>query len=295
MDVRPLRRYAFPAYPSRLAVLAEPELLRQHVPLGWRKCAEVALAGAALLAATGVTLAGEKAAPPGQGKAAIVAPLFEHGEGRGVTGCVVHNPPVFLSEEEALQVIKEEMAKSGVRLAEPGGDLPGVLIPQRMERYKKVGDRHVPEVVELKDRAEPVSLDAQDPGRKVAVEFVSQNDYHRLGGPSSGSTVEHYDFKKVARELGERAGASPRPIRLGVFYDPATVHKLQEIYNQDKELQALNERRRQDKSPEVQRLINERLHQLGKQWREKAAAESKALLRQQVKDFADWLKAQGAI
>jgi hypothetical protein len=293
MTVKQVNRYGSPAYPTRLEVLAQPELLRRHVPPGWRKCAEVALAGAALLAASGVGLAGEKAGPPG--KAAIVAPLFEHGEGRGVTGCVVHNPPVFLSEEEALQVIKEELAKTGVRLAEPGGDLPGVAIPRRMVHYKKVDDRHVSEVVEQKDKAKPVSLDAQDPERKVAVEFVSRQDYHDLGGPFSPSTVEEYDFKKVARELGERASASPRPIRLGVFYDPATVHDLQKMYGDDKELQALNEKRRLDKSPELQRLINERAVQIGRQWHDKAAAESRALLRQQVKDFADWLKAQGAI
>ena len=47
---------------------------------------------------------------------AIVAPIFQHGEGRGATGCIVMSPPVFLSEEEALQVIREEMAAKGVQL-----------------------------------------------------------------------------------------------------------------------------------------------------------------------------------
>jgi len=295
MDVRPVRRYGFPVYPSRLQVLAEPDLLTQHVPPRWRRCAEMALAGAACLAAAGVGCAGENAGPASKAGAAVVAPIFEHGEGRGVTGCVVANPPVFLSEEEALQVIKEELAKTGVRLSEPGGDLPGVMIPQRREHHKRVGERYVDEVVELEGKAKPVSLDAQEADRKIAVEFVSRHDYHDLGGPRSSSTVDHYDFKKVARELRERAAASTRPIRLGVLYDPATVGNLQKMYQEDKELQALNEKRRQDKSPEVQRLINERVVQIGKRWHDKAAAESKALLRQQVRDFADWLKAQGAM
>ena len=43
---------------------------------------------------------------------AIVAPIFQHGEGRGATGCIVMSPPVFLSEEEALLVVREELGKS---------------------------------------------------------------------------------------------------------------------------------------------------------------------------------------
>ncbi|HBO43451.1 MAG TPA: hypothetical protein DD670_05880, partial [Planctomycetaceae bacterium] len=49
----------------------------------------------------------------------VVAPVFEHGEGSGSTGCIVMTPPVFLSEEEAMQIIKDELAKHGIALSGP--------------------------------------------------------------------------------------------------------------------------------------------------------------------------------
>ena len=41
----------------------------------------------------------------------LVAPIFEHGKGRGATGCIVIAPPVFLSEEDARQAIEEELKR----------------------------------------------------------------------------------------------------------------------------------------------------------------------------------------
>jgi hypothetical protein len=59
---------------------------------------------------------------------AIVAPIFERGEGRGADGCMVMSPPVFLSEEAALQVIREEMAVKGVQLRTNQTTLAGVTV-----------------------------------------------------------------------------------------------------------------------------------------------------------------------
>ena len=47
-----------------------------------------------------------------EGGAIAVAPIFEHGEGRLATGCIVITPPVFLSEEEGMQILREEFAKA---------------------------------------------------------------------------------------------------------------------------------------------------------------------------------------
>jgi hypothetical protein len=60
----------------------------------------------------------------------VVAPIFEHGEGRGATGCVVVTFPVFLSEEEAMQVIREELAEHGIDLTR-GPDLEGLTVMPR--------------------------------------------------------------------------------------------------------------------------------------------------------------------
>jgi hypothetical protein len=217
-------------------VLAEPELLRRHVPLGWRKCAEV-VGAAALFAASGIAGSGCGERAP----AAIVAPLFEHGEGRGATGCVVVSPPVFLSEEEALQVVSEELAPLGVAFSQKG--------------------------------TKPRDLDAVDPKHKVAVEFVSEKDYYAFGGERSNSTVQSYDFKRIAAAVPAAAPKGVEGMYLGVFYDPMA-------------------------RADFRRARSENEKDWERSWREtqqQARAEAKDLLRRQVRDFAAWLKAQGAI
>ena len=238
MDARPVRRYRIPRYPTKLRVLAEPGLLARHVPPAWRKCAEVA--GAAALLALGGPL-GCDSGPP-----AVVAPLFEHGDGRGSTGCVVVSPPVFLSEEEALQVIQEELAPSRIVLS-------------------KAGTRQS-------------DLDGVDPTRKIAVEFVSNADYDEFGRrrpwPWEGtSSVRGHDPKKFAASLPGWLKSKASGMHLGVFYDPVAKWNARAV-----------------KEPPD--------GDWGKVYaaaEEQAKAESKELLREQVRDFVDWLKAQGAI
>ena len=102
MEAKPVQRCEQPAYPTRREVLA----------------------GAASFALFRLTGCSFVFAESDEGKI-TVAPIFKHGEGRGATGCIVVSPPVFLSEEEALQIVKEELAKHGVQLA-AGPRLEGV-------------------------------------------------------------------------------------------------------------------------------------------------------------------------
>ncbi|MCZ7584672.1 MAG: hypothetical protein M5R36_15785 [Deltaproteobacteria bacterium] len=65
---------------------------------------------------------------------AIVAPVFEHGEGRGSIGCVMVNGPVFLSEEEALAVIKTALEKRGLTGFGSPKEYPEITIAQRLTK-----------------------------------------------------------------------------------------------------------------------------------------------------------------
>ena len=133
MKPEPMKHHPRPAYPTRIEAAQDAQLLERHVPparpaRGRRQRVGVFLAAG--LCGCGK----QQAAPGGQGgqapvtatdggtrplaqpqdaglsqrAAAVVAPVFEHGKGRGIAGCIVVAPPVFLSEEEALQVISEE-------------------------------------------------------------------------------------------------------------------------------------------------------------------------------------------
>lgn len=256
MEPKPVLHSRPPAYPTRREVLA-------------------GAASFALIHLTGCSFVSEEA----QAGEIIVAPIFEHGEGRGAVGCVVVSPPVFLSEEEAVQIVREELAKHGVEL-KAGGTLKGVRIPSRMEMLDLVdkggGETEVKEsVVEMPDEAKPLRLDGLDPDRKIAVKFVSCKGYHDLGGPLSASTVQGYDFKDVARQVATAARQQAQDsVFFGVFYDPSTKFPLSEPADADDKVD---------------------WETAWKKREEHGKKESEKLLRQQVQDFVGWLKEQKAI
>jgi hypothetical protein len=269
MKPKPVKRYGTPAYPTRLQVLADPHLLEKHIPVNWLSTPELAGAVAIFLAANSCTKAGEKQLPASSG-AAIVAPIFEHGEGRGVTGCVAVSPPVFLSEEEALQVIVEELTNAGVQVTGSDVVLEGVTIPQHIETYRRVGDTFEEKVEEIPG-TEPLSLDIKDDKHRIGVEFISESDHFKLGGAMSVSTAQAYDFKQVARGVAKAVGQKGKGIYFGAFYDP-----LPEV-----DWKSLRSEKNWEKRWEAAET--------------QAGAEAKRLLRQQVQDFIGWLKGQGAI
>jgi len=278
-----VQSYRLPAYPSRLDVLADPDLLRQHVPPAWLSRKEMAGLLGVFLAVNGGGCSKEPSSGPSTrpagndlvGKAAIVAPIFEHGDGRGATGCVVVNPPVFLSEEEALQVITEELTQAGLTFSERNARMEGVSIPPRKRESQQdwVSGRRKMSLVPMTEKSKPLALDMKDPVRSVAIEFVSAPDYTSLGGPDSQLTVQSYDFKDVVKWVGKQVSEQGHGLRVALFYDPVT----QPAFDATKHRDAVS------------------------RWVELGAAEalskteSKRLLRQQVKDFVDWLKGQGVI
>jgi hypothetical protein len=104
------------------------------------------------------------------------------------------------------------------------------------------------------------------------VEFVSRDDFGPLGGDWEGKLYD--DVKQAAAALSDQVQRKGHDLRIGVFYDPVTYGGLRswgESSDNDDD---------------------------GRSWKstpEKAKAESKRLLRLQVLDFVNWLKAQGAI
>jgi hypothetical protein len=304
MRQRPVKSYSAPRYPTREQAAEDRTLLREHLPPAWQPEGRMAAAVAFFLtfASTGCHRAAEPAAPggsrpggpagppvvaitPAGGSATAepsppsaqpvagpevmaVAPIFEHGDGRGAVGCVVVAPPVFLSEEEALGVVREELAKAGVSLSKRGVELGDVLIPKRHDQYHQnaKGDL-VEEIVDQPGTGKPLVIDAMSPEKNVAVKMVSEHEYFDLGGVASSSTVQGYDFKEVAADVAQRLRKlGKHPMYVGVFYDPATLFD-----------------RRSGSGPDWQAAQAE--------LRDK----SKAMLRQQVQDFVSWLRGKGAL
>jgi hypothetical protein len=282
MESKRVKRTSTPGYPTRREVLAGAATFALASVAGkWCLCAA---------AESGTT---------------VVAPIFEHGEGRGAIGCVVVSPPVFLSEEEAVQIIREELGKHGIQL-KGGVILKDVRIPQRMRRHEEAGkgngDKQAKETLieigeepwrdlsgefgkelrEVRERMspKPLRLSGVDSEKRVMVEFVAEQNYFSLGGAMSGSTVQDYDFRDVAKYVATKVKEQAKePIYLGVFYDPLETPDRDAIYE-----------RSQREKTDFGKAVKE-----AKEAKEESKVDSKKLLRQQAQDFVAWLKERKAI
>jgi hypothetical protein len=266
MDPKPVTNVPPPAYPTRREVLA----------------------GVVSFAVVGLTEG--FASAEADAKGITVAPIFQHGEGRGAGGCVVVSPPVFLSEEESMQIVKEELAKHGVQLA-AGRVLKDLTIaPRRWQQIE--GDEKSLKSIQDKAHTAPMRVTGMDEKKAIAIVFICMDDYKKLGGldshsvdivdregHSSGfmmSSVSEYDLKDAAQYVATEIRQKTRQrLYVGVLYDPITRMAWRRTAEPS---QSLEERRSARKKA-----------------RDSAAAESKRLVRQQAQDFAAWLKTQKAI
>ena len=315
MKSKPVRKYAQPKYPTRLEIAARPALLHRHQPPAWRKWPELTGAAGLFLLADTARLSAADSSPKGgpnptQTKAvAVVAPIFVHGEGRGATGCIVMSPPVFLSEEEALLVIREEMGTIGVHLRTNQKALAGVTVERGVlsapANPSGVTKGTPPARPTFQIKQEPFKTDAADPKKKVFIEFLGERDADRWDrerqkeeGKFYGSTVRSYDLPRTAAYVAERVKRQATDkLYFGAFYDPLARPGFS---------RAPTAKASPGEAKSAGAPVNVRAEYLGHGRTDltllwsggpliDAKAESRRLLRLQVQDFLKWLQAQGAI
>jgi hypothetical protein len=223
LKVIPMKVYYEPKYPTKSAVILDPVVLRS-LPRRWS--AKPAVCAALLLTlTTGLCScgSGDEGSGTGNGNSIVSEPLgqpegtgdnpspglavpfFEHGNGRGSYGCESVAPPVFLSEDEAAQVIREEAVKAGVTFSgvkSIEGEFPATNL---------YGDKS------MKDATwdGTLVLDGYDKTLGIGFEFISQKDvedWKKTGNMMS--TVSTYDMKDTAQRL------SGCVKDVAVFYDP---------------------------------------------------------------------------
>lgn len=267
MKIEPVRRYATPQLATREIVDENPDLLRL-LPKRWQSNAAVvaAVAACVALSSCAASAAGKttgKAKPPVTSR---IAPVFIHGEGIGAFGCEVVNPPTFLSEDEARQVIVEEAKRAGIKFEQTTKTLPNIQMPTTPREF---GDKQPKRQM----KAQAIVLDGVDKKRNIAFEYVSEGDLVKWQGDPSdhpASTLISYNIGGAAKDL--QAGlAKGKPVgTYAVFYDPVALAKLRYAPGQD--------------------LEEQRIRAEGA-----AIDEARAELRAQVRDFIKWLKGQGVI
>ena len=128
MKVTPITNYHGARFPTRRIIDEHPELLKL-VPKRWQTNPAVltALAGLCVMMAGVSSIASEKSEAPGS----RIAPVFVHGDGLGCYGCIAINPPVFLSEAEAREVVIEEAKRAGIHFVVGGPAIAGVTMPSQ--------------------------------------------------------------------------------------------------------------------------------------------------------------------
>lgn len=272
MKIEPLRSYAEPQLPTREIVDEHPELLRL-LPKRWQANSAVV---AALTACLALTTCGKSQAAHSPTK---VSPVFEHGDGIGSFGCIAVNPPVFLSEDEARQVIVEEAKHAGISFAPDGKTLHDITLNTKgtFEPVKDAeGKWHYHTNYGRQTRS--IALDGFDRKRNISFEYVSQQDLKDWNaGVTVNGTSRNDDMIGTAKSLDDGIAKAKPGGTYGVFYDPAIGWK--------------------DARAKTTDLIP-----LSQDWKTEnakvdatAAKMAREELRKQVQDFIKWLKAQGVI
>jgi hypothetical protein len=289
MKVKPVKSYKEPGYPDKSLVLRNPAILKT-LPKRWLGNAKVGIALSSLLVMTltacgrmktggGEIETNDSADPEG-----IVAPIFKHGEGTGSFGCVSVAPPVFLSEAEAFQIISDEMKKAGIEMEKDKLSIKNARIPVT---YIYPNER------EHTKRSTKGTLvfDGYDENKKLAFEFISVEDVvaWQEKNPGVRVTVECYDALDTAERLRENLDGETGDKSVALFYDPMGFDEdLYDSYSrQMDDLYA-------DDTLSDEEIWSKR-EEIDNDYKEERFSIREAELRQQVKDFLEWAKAQGII
>ena len=248
MKIKPLKHYKNPSYPTYEESKRDARLL-EHVPRRWKNGIPLAsLMGSGLLLQTlcagckdnhepkesvAVKLANlfkkknEAAADNARAiPATRVAPFLEEAlanDGRGTFGCIAVSAPVFLSENEALDLIQGEMEKAGLRMRDMV-TLDGVLVPntfQFWERKHELEKEIKFNLRPLKEGAYTFDLGTDD--KSVMVKFLQTGDFYRWEDDAFGnSTVSWVNLPWLVTQMRETflQRTNGAPVIIGLFFDP---------------------------------------------------------------------------
>ena len=261
MEITPLRDYPRPEYPTAAAFHKNGRMLFHYIPRRWRfvKALGSVLVFTVLSGLCACSLQNGEEQNNTDKTTSVAVPLFVHGEGRGSYGCESVAPPVYLSEDEAAQVIRETAKEYGLSFTGEGtvsGDaLPYTNLFDTMDETYK-GE---------------LPLDGYDEATGLGYLFVSRDDIVAWQKDTRVySSFAFFDTKGTAEKLSDTVKNT------AVFYDPGTDNDLLDQYFVGTE---------EDPYTEENLAAYEAA--------QKAQMEEK--LRAQVMDFIAWLQAQGII
>jgi hypothetical protein len=234
---------------------------------------------------TGIHIALQKALEDIENKlralpATRVAPMLEEAlatDGRGSFGCVAVSSPVFLSENEAINLIEFELKKAGLKLREMAR-LDGLQVPATDVGLDERG-RGGEELRPGKLTEGSYLFDFATEDGSVFVKYLYEKDHALWSNePNYGSSAQSYDFPWLARHVAEafRQRTNGPPVIIGVFFDP-----MADFYGD----------RIRDEHGFPRHMGNE----ISNPSVQKAAERNREKLRKQVSHFVEYLKQEGVV
>ena len=274
MEIKPINQSKNPNYPILEYYVENPEILARNIPNRWIKNKYIATSISVFVlcgnASCGqklnfkdieiaTTLKGGNLISSSETKennkdTIKIAPIFAHGKGSGATGCVVMSPPVFISEDEARQIIFNALAAENILFDTANCPIIKFQAPPIADECFGFHDKKDTSVANVE-----LEMDAYNAEYNLAIQFVSTKDFFKFRSDNEcWSSVQGFDTKKAATFIREELNANGNSNAV-VFYDPIT------------------------------RIV----HDENKNWdasKKQAKNEAKELLLAQVNDFIEWFK-----
>jgi len=259
LKVKPVSFYKTPKFPNMQAVRSDP-LILNALPQRWRAMPALCVA-VSLTLSTGLYGCSRDTGDDNDDDKdlKVSVPCFAHGEGRGAYGCVMVAPAVYLSEEEALQIIKEEAEAKGV-VFDDTQTIQGTRFPAT---NLFSGDD------EYETWKGSLELDGYDSDLKIGFEYISERDVMDWAKETDvWSSVSSFDMKGTAERLSKVVKNT------AVFYDPGADSRAFEM-DWEADSETIESNFQKYESEQKERMQED--------------------LRAQVRDFLDWLAAEDII
>lgn len=304
MKVQPIKKYKTPSYPTRKEFLSQKNNLQNNLPNRWLNNKVVAGALAFLFLGNNsdtntasvkpdsntIIIDKEKLENPviknvkTDENLPSIAPLFIYGDGRGASGCVVINPPVFMSEADARAIIESELMKEGIIFDKKNYHVENLFFDENYEWNTYLEESEDDFSPYSKKEKHPVEMDAYSSDLNLAYEFVAVDDYYKFGGEISGSTAQGYDLIEAAENLRAKMKKYGK-INTVIFYDPLVNHDREVPKNDSYD--ALKSWSygfgdKKDNEPRINYFTAKN-------------EESVILLKKQINDFIKWIKKEGLL
>ena len=201
LQVTPQIQYRAREYPTNEMLAGQPELLTA-LPWRWHNNALVktALSFALISGLAGCARLSSDKIREEVTEHPISIPVFEHGRGMGSYGCSSIAPPVFLSEEEARQVIIREATRHGIDFSSQK-TLSDIDIPSK-NLSTNIFDEDALRIFEYRIGA--LELDGYDKALDIGFEFISKYDVEAWDVVIGGGSLLVYDMLGTAKGLSEK-------------------------------------------------------------------------------------------